>query len=530
MKNRMSHKPFPICKAIYFLFFILQFSIFNLQFPISASARTPRLVVGIVVDQLRSDYVEKFSYLYGEDGLKRLWSEGTVYVNGGYDFISPDRSSATASVYAGTEPCYHGIIGNRYLERKTLKVKACTDDAAFRGIHTAESTSPSGILVTTLADELKIATGGRATILSIAPERDMAVLAGGHAADAALWLDDAEAMWASSTFYDGVPSWVNLYNRRSNSPYDFKSLKWTPYYPQSSYRDLPEESAKDFCHTFTTKSVSRYKTSAIVNDEVTQLAKTCVISSPLGRDDRPDLLCVGYYAGVYDHQAEAYAPLELRDIYCRLDRNIADLIQTVEQHVGLENVLFFITSTGYNDVHQPAVGAYNLPTGEVRMERCTALLNLYLGAIYGSGNWVEASYRNQIYLNHALVESLQLKLRDVQERCSEFLGQMSGVTRVYTSTELMEGDSSPAVRGAFHQGRSGDILLEIAPGWSLVDERWGETVWSSRALVPVPVVFFGSDVAAMKTSDPVSVNAIAPTVASLLKMGIPNACSAKPLF
>ena len=511
-----------VCRAICFSFFMVHFS--------SVGAATPRLVVGIVVDQLRSDYVEKFSYLYGEGGLKRLWNEGTVFVNGSYDFVSPDRSSATAAVYAGTEPCYHGIIGNRYLERKSLKVKACVDDAAYSGVHTTECTSPTGVLVTTLADELKIATGGRGTVFSIAPERDMAVLAGGHAADAAVWLDDANALWASSSFYTGIPSWINLYNRRANSSFDFNSMKWTPYYPQSAYRDLPDEAAKDFCHTFSSKSVRRYKTSAIINDEVTQLAKTCVISSPMGRDGSPDMLCVGYYAGVYDHQAETYAPLELRDIYCRLDRNIADLIQTVEQYVGLDNVLFFITSTGYNDIHQPAVGAYNLPSGEVRMERCTALLNLYLGAIFGSGNWVEASFRNQIFLNHALVESLQLKLRDVQERCSEFLGQMSGVTRVYTSTELMEGDSNPAVRNSFNQGRSGDILLEIAPGWSLVDERWGETLWSSRALVPVPIVFFGNGVTAEKSTDPVSVNAVASTIASKLKLNTPNGCAAKPLF
>ena len=526
--QRLYNRGIHLSKSHRLTTLLLFFSCFLI--PSITFARTPRLVVGIVVDQLRSDYVEKFSYLYGEDGLKRLWNEGKVYVNGSYDFVSPDRSSATATIYAGTEPCYHGIIGNRYLERKSLKVKPCVDDEGFQGLHTSEGSSPSGILVTTLADELKIATGGRANVLSIAPERDMAVLAGGHAADAAVWLDDANALWASSSFYSDVPSWVELYNRRTNSAFDFKSVKWTPYYPQSYYRDLSDESAKDFCHTFSAKSVKRYKTSAVINDEVTQLAKTCVISSYMGRDERPDLLCVGYYAGVYDHQAEAYAQLELRDIYCRLDRNIAELIQAVEQYVGLDNALFFLTSTGYNDVHQPAVGAYRLPTGEVRMERCTALLNLYLGAIYGSGNWVEASYRNHIYLNHTLVESLQLKLRDVQERCSEFLGQLSGVTRVHTSTELMEGDSSPAVRGAFHQGRSGDILLEIAPGWSLVDERWSETLWSSRALVPVPVVFFGNEVSAVKSSDPVSVNAIAPTVASILKINVPNGCAAQPLF
>jgi len=494
------------------------------------SAQTPRLVVGIVVDQLRADYVEKFAYLYGEDGFNRLWKEGSVYTGGSFDFVAPDRSSATASIYSGTEPCYHGITGNRFLERKTLKVKTCVDDDQIRGIHTGEKTSPAGILVTTLTDELKISTGGRGTVLSIAPERDMAVLAGGHAADAAIWLCNENAMWASSTFYSSVPSWLDLYNRRTNSPYDFKSMKWTPYYPLSSYRDVSADALKDFCHTFSTKNVKRYKTSAMVNDEVTQLAKTSVISSPMGRDEVTDMLCVGYYAGVYDHQSEAYAQLELRDIYCRLDRCLADLIQTVEQYVGLENALFFITSTGYNDVHQPAVGAYNLPTGEVRMERCSLLLNMYLGAIYGTGDYIEASYRNQLYLNHSLIESKQLKMRDVQERCSEFLGQMSGVTRVYTSTELMEGDSNPTVRNSFNQGRSGDILLEIAPGWALVDERWNETMWSSRARVAVPIVFFGNGTKPARNNDPLSANVIAPTVASLLKINVPNGCAAKALF
>ena len=497
----------------------------------SLSAGTPRLVVGIIVDQLRSDYVEKFSYLYGDDGLKRLWSEGRVYSNGCYDFVSPDRSSATATVLTGTDPCYHGIVGNRYLERKTLKVKSSVDDDAVRGIHTSDKTSPTSILVTTLADELKIATGGRASVYAVAPERDMAVLAGGHAADAAVWLDNENAMWASSTSYGGVPAWVEVFNRRTNSPFDFKALKWTPYYPLSAYRDISDDAAKDFCHTFSTQSVRRYKTSAVVNDEVTQLAKTCIISSPMGRDGIPDLLCVGYYAGVYDRQAESYAPLELRDTYCRLDRSIADLVQAVEQYVGLDNALFFLTSTGYNDVHQPAVGAYNLPTGEVRMERCTALLNMYLGAIFGTGeSYVEASYRNQLFLNHTLIESKQLKMRDVQERCSEFLGQMSGVSRVYASTELMEGDSNPAVRNAFNKERSGDLLLEIAPGWALTDERWSEKLWSSRAQIPVPIVFYGGFVVPARHGESVSVNTIAPTVASMLKVNTPNACAARPLF
>ena len=498
---------------------------------LSASGQnTPKVVVGIVVDQLRSDYVERFDYLYGDGGFRRLRKEGLVYTNAGFDYSTPDRASAVATIFSGTEPCYHGITGNRYLDRKSLKVLSCVDDDHVKGVHTAEKTSPSRLLVTTLADELKVATGGKSSVMSVAAERDVAVLAAGHAADVVLWLNDANAMWASSTCYGDMPSWMSVYNHRATSAFDFKSMKWTPLYSMSVYQDFSDdEMPKAFVHTFSEKSVKRYKTSAIMNDEVTQIAKTCLTSGTFGRGRATDMLCVGLYAGNYEHQSEQYSPLELQDIYSRLDRNIADLLEAVDERVGLDNAVIFLTSTGYADVHQPTLTEFNLPTGEVRMERCTMLLNMYLGAIYGSDAYVEASYRNQIYLNHKLLEDKQLKLKEVLEHCSAFLGQMSGVRRAYTCIELTNGTVDAPVCRAYHNERQGDVQIEIAPGWSLVDDRWNETVWSSRAQVPTPVMFLGAGISPNVSTEPIMVEAIAPTVASLLKITAPNGCAVRSL-
>jgi hypothetical protein len=491
-----------------------------------------KVVVGIVVDQLRSDYVEKFFSLYGENGFKRLWSEGMVYTNGTFDFVSPERASATASIYTGANPSYHGIIGNRYLDRKTLRVKACVDDASFRGLNTSELTSPAPLLVTTLSDELKIATNGHAKVYSVAPERDMAVIAGGHAADAVVWMNDDDGQWSSSMFYGkNLPTWLTTYNRRSGTSYDFRNLKWTPYYSPGVYLySIYDGAPTAFVHTFSEKNIRRYKTSALINDEVSALARNFLLNDGLfGHDNTTDMLCLGFYAGNYDHQSEQYSSLELQDIYCRLDRNIAEVLSAVEQKVSKDNMLVFLTSTGYTDVHQPAVGNYSLPTGEVRMERCIVLLNMYLGALYGTGSYAEASFMNQIYLNHKLLEEKQLKLKDVQERCIEFLGQMSGVKRVFASVELMGGLGNDAVRNTYHAERSGDLILEIAPGWAVVDERWNEKRWVSRAQVPMPVVFFGLDIEPGHSGTPLPYDAIAPTVTSLLKVKTPNACAAGPL-
>lgn len=508
---------------------VLPFLAFLCTLTVSAQ---PKMVVSIVIDQLRSDYLEKYSSLYGENGFKRLMTEGRVYTHGGFDFVFPERASATASLYTGADPAYHGIIGNRYLDRRTLRVKGCVEDNAFNGINTSEKVSPEPLLVTTLADELKIATDGHAIVISVAPENDMAVIAGGHAADEVIWMNDNDGQWASTQFYGkSVSSWISTYNRRSGTDYDFRKLKWAPLYSPGAYLfSSYDSSPKAFVHTFSEKNIRRYKTSALINNEVSAMARNYLLNNgAFGHDDVTDMLCLGFYAGNYDHQSEEYSSLELQDIYCRLDQNIAEVLTAVEKKVGKENMLVLLTSTGYSDIQQPSVGHYSLPTGEVRMERCTVLLNTYLGALYGPGTYAEASFLNQIYLNHALLEEKQLKLKDVQERCIEFLGQMSGVKRVFSSVELMGGLGNDAVRNSYHAERSGDLILEVAPGWAVVDDRWDEKRWVSRAQTPMPVIFLGEGIDAGMFDTPLPFDAIAPTMASLLKIKTPNGCASGPL-
>ena len=497
------------------------------------AGEVPKVVVSIVVDQLRTDYLEKFADLYGEGGFKKLLAEGHVYTNGYFSHSTPDRSSATASVYAGCTPYYHGVTGNRFMERSTLRVMGTVDDAEHKGINTNETASPSRLVVTTLTDELKVATKGHSYVCSIAPERDMAVLAGGHAPNAVLWLSEDQGMWATSTYYNGAPSWVATYNRREDTRFDWKSIEWEPYYSTGVYSySVYDGIPKGFRYTFRkgdAEAIRRYKTSACINDEVTMLAKTCVAGSMFGRNKTTDMLCIGYYAGNYEHAPEWELPIEQQDIYCRLDRNIADLIAAVEAKVGVGNALFVITSTGYADAHRPVSKLFLLPGGELKMDRCCALLNVYLGALYGRDNYVEGSYRNEIYLNHALIEKKQMKLTELLESCTEFLSMVKGVKQVHTSLDLFSGNADQKVRGAYNADRSGDLILEVAPGWTLDDERWGEEIYYNRTHVPMPIIYYGGGMQAQYNRTPVSAESIAPTVAHILRISAPNACSTRPL-
>lgn len=158
--------------------------------------QVPKLVVNITIDQLRSDYLETFAPQYGETGFKRLFANGLVYENASYPFVNPDKASAISTILTGTTPFYHSIIGEQWLDRSSLRPIACTEDT-----HQPSVPSPVNLSVSTLGDELKVSTQGKAKIFAISPFCDMAVLSAGHAADGAIWLNERTGRWTASQYY-----------------------------------------------------------------------------------------------------------------------------------------------------------------------------------------------------------------------------------------------------------------------------------------------------------------------------------------
>ena len=172
--------------------------------------QVPRLVVNIAIDQLSSDYLEQFSPLFGPCGFHEIFRNGLVYKNVSYPFTPVDRASAIATLMTGTSPYYHGIIGTGWFDKKTLRPVSCVDDSAYPGIYTTELSSPRNILTSTISDELKLATKGKAIVYGIACEQDAAILSAGHAADGAVWKDNYNGGWCTSTYYmNQAPAWLS---------------------------------------------------------------------------------------------------------------------------------------------------------------------------------------------------------------------------------------------------------------------------------------------------------------------------------
>lgn len=496
----------------------------------------PRLVVGLTIEQLRMDYIEAFSELFGTQGFKRLWKEGRIYQNAEYDFAPVDKASAVASIYSGTVPNLHGIVGNAWMDRSTLQVVNCVEDPLFMGIYTSESTSPTRLKVSNLADELMVATQGVSEVYSIAPTREMAVLAAGHASKGAFWINDETGKWSGTTYYGNFPSWVSTYNDRQGLDFRIGDITWAPYLPVNRYKHVTTETKQlTFKHKFDDERRNKYrkfKTSPYANAEVNRLVNACLNGTAIGKDAAPDFLCLSYYAGNYDRKPGMELPMELQDTYVRLDANLAELLDIIDRKVGLGNTLFFLTSTGYSDLEPIDPQSYRIPTGEFHIKRCAALLNIYLAAIYGEGQYVEAYHEQEIYLNHKLIEKKHLNLSEVLARSSEFLVQFSGVKDVFSSQRLMLGSWTPQldlVKNHYHSDCSGDLWVDVLPGWSVVRDHSLDTKVVRYAYASVPLAFMGWNVAPAVIDTPVKVGHIAPTLAHFMRIRAPNASSLPPL-
>ena len=319
---------------------------------------------------------------------------------------------------------------------------------------------------------------------------------------------------------------------------DFRigEMTWQPYLSVTAYKYLTSETKQvTFKHKFDDERRNKYrklKTSPYANEEVNRLVNACLNGTPIGQDYVPDLLNVAYYAGNFDHRPASELPMEMQDTYVRLDAALAELLEIIDRKVGLTNTLFYVTSTGYVDAAPLDAPQYRIPTGEFHIKRCAALLNLYLAAIYGEGQYVEAHHEQEIYLNHKLIEQKHLSLSEVLSRSSEFLVQFSGVKDVYSSQRLMLGSWTPEldkVKKRYHASCSGDLWVEVLPGWTIARDHSLDTKVVRDVYTSAPWVLMGWNIRPEIIHTPISVGHIAPTLAHFMRIRAPNASALPPL-
>ena len=298
-----------------------------------------------------------------------------------------------------------------------------------------------------------------------------------------------------------------------------------PLFPTEQYNNFGEVAPDAFSYSFNgMKNIRTYKTTACINDEVSEMAKAFIEGTLAGRDDIADCLSLTYYAGNYNGNSMEERPIEIQDMYARLDRSIADLLNFIDKHLGLDNVVVSVASTGYVIESSEDGTKYRLPSGKIYMDRIQGLLNVYLSAQFGKGDYVEGVYGSQLYLNRKTIENHKLDKLEVVAHTIEFLKSIEGVEDVFTIYRLggMLSPEMQYVKNGYNPSSSGDVWLRLMPGWKIVTDVASESIATYRTPVMFPIIIYGGRVEPKVVEEMTPAAVLAAEMARILHIRRPN--------
>lgn len=510
----------------------------------AASPAQAKLLVGIVVDGLDGDCLDLLRDRLGRGGFRLLQEQGVEIPHADYGTYL-DAAASTAAVVTGAAPSVNGIGAAERFDRATLRCVPVYSDPAVIGNYTNATYSPSALRVSTVADELRIASGGTNVVYAVAASPDQALALAGHAANAAIWLDTRTGNWASSTFYKDMPVTVATRNRTAPLSARLDTMSWTPALSPADYPALPDHLTRyPFRHVFPrgrAERIDMFANSPLANTEVSAVATDLLENLRVGQHPGvTDVLNIAYTLEPYRYGKNPDNRPEQFDAYIRLDRDLEKLFATIDRRVGLDSTLVVLASTPRRPRGRRDDERWAIPYGEFSTRKAASLLNIYLMAIYGNGDFVSAYHNGRFFLNHSLIKEKVLDLRAVRAEAADFLTRMTGVDRVYTIDDILAGragERPEALRRNTVKENAGDLLVDIAPGFEIVDDYNtvvipGENLPGTVhrvAPASAPAYIMAPGIAPQTIGQPVDVRTIAPTVARILRIRSPNGASVAPL-
>lgn len=493
----------------------------------------PKLVVGIMVDGLREDYLDLLKGYFGEGGFKRLMQDGVMLDNVNYGTFM-DATAATAIVYSGTSPAVNGIPSAVVYDPENKRSYPIVLDRSQIGNLAEEIFSPKALTVSTLSDEVRIDGAGFGNVYSIASSAPQSIVMAGHAGNSALWINDITGKWSSSAYYKEMP--LPVQGRNYSKPLSVKldTLTWRPLLAPEKYPDLPAyKKYYPFRYLFQHNDINRfrnYKTSGPVNTELTDIAGDYVNGLKLGNHEAMDMLNIAYTLAPFIAAKDADNRIETMDSYLRLDKDLERLFAVIDDKVGLENTFIMLAGTPLAPSNKRDDEKWGIPNGEFAPKRAISLLNMYFVAKYGNEEWVSGYHDCQLFLNRKLIQERGLDLSAMRADAADFLTRMSGVSGVWTIDDVIAGRAganSAALKRNTNVNFAGDLLLAITPGWEIVEvdpSSAKETRSTVRSgIMTAPVFLFSPILKPTRIIEEIDARSIAPTVARLLRIRSPNA-------
>lgn len=539
-----------IGKALLLVIIILSTSI--ISYP--QKVEKPKLVVGIVVDQMRFDYLYRFKQFYSKDGFNKLMNEGSNFTFNHYNYELTSTGLGHASIYTGTTPFYHGIIGNDFYDKQLKKSVYCVNDPETKSVGSNDDIgemSPKRLLSTTITDQLKLATNSQAKVISIAIKDRSAVLPGGHLPDGAFWYNEDTGNFITSTYYmNELPKWVKDFNNRKLAD-SYIAQQWTLSLPEKDYginspdesgyeKDLFNEGKTSFPHSLKNlevkKQYEKLRATPFGNQLLVEFAKSALIGENLGKGNETDFLAISFSST--DIMAHEYGTFsyETMDTYIKLDGQIAELLKTLDKHVGKGNYLLFLTAD-HSALETPGyLRDRRIPVGGLNQKNAVMLLKSFCADKYGTGDLIESASNKQIFLSRDIIKANHLDIHKVEQEIADYMRDTfpeitSIFTRDYLETQIASRDQKNPMVNGFNPALSGDISYELRPGYLPNFMEKGTTHGSSYNYdTHAPLIFYGWHIPAQTINTPVYITDIAVTIANLLKIQEPSAAIGIPLI
>ena len=536
-------------KVLYLFLFLGFFSckntIENSSYTNSNSTATqPRLVVGVVVDQMRFEYLNRFKNKYTSKGFLRLINQGYSCNDHHFNYIPTYTGPGHASIFTGTTPSVHGIIGNDWYDKDKDEVVYCTTDQTYDPVGAAVKyghVSPSNLKVTTLPDQNRLFTQMKGKTIGISIKDRGAIFPSGHTANGAYWFEGLEeGKWVTSTYYmDELPEWVKTFNAPLNISNYLKT--WNTLYdinlynesgPDASNYEKPFKGKPDPIFPYDLKALMEFndgydilKNTPFGNTMITDFALAAVEAEALGDDEYTDFLTVSYSSTDYVGHDFGVNSIELQDTYLRLDLEIERLLNYLDTNVGEGNYSLFLTSD-HGAAEVPSfLKDIDAPGGYVQKNMFTPLYAT-LKAKYGVSDLIKNISNDQIFLNYDLIKSMQLDLVDVQEFIVNDIINYSAVSKAYTATTMQtsyfKDGMEKTLQNGYNQKLSGDVLFTLKSGVIAYGPK-GTTHGSGYTYdTHVPLLFYGNGIQKGKTFERTYVTDIAPTISALLGIAFPS--------
>ncbi|RXK57602.1 alkaline phosphatase family protein [Lacibacter luteus] len=544
-----------------FFSFIAVFTfVFQLQAQQTATSKTPsattvqrpKLVVGIMVDQMRWDYLYRYYDRYAANGgFKRMLNQGFSCENTFIPYTPTITACGHTSVYTGSVPAVHGITGNSWYDYEVGRMMYCSEDKLVKTVGSTSNAgemSPRNMLTTTICDELRLATNFRSKVIGIAIKDRGGILPAGHSANAAYWYDSKNGNWITSTYYmNDLPQWVKNFNDKKYVD-AFYEKGWNTVFPINTYaqstKDENEYEAKPFgsdqkgfpydFKKFVGKNYGAISSTPYGNTLTMMMAKEAVASEELGKDAITDFLAVSFSSSDYIGHAFGPNSIEAEDGFLRLDKDLGELFDYLDKTVGKGQYVSFLTAD-HGVAHVPGFSIeHKLPGGVVDDNKLVSDLNKQLSAAYGANNIILGVANYQVSLNHKLIDSAKLDRSAIVQIVMNYARAIKGVDRVFEIDELTEQPMNAVVKdrlsNGWHPKRSGDIQIILAPGW-IDGGATGTThgLWNPYDS-HIPLVWYGWGIKPGKSNQEVYMTDIAPTIAAMLRIQMPSGCVGKPIL